>query len=332
MSRQFACLSLVVTLTLALCVAGSTAAHAADHDDTPALKSMPRDDARITDLHVFTREHPRPGKGKHVRTSLVLVVSTNPTIPPTAPTYVFPSDLTLDLLIDNHSRVDFGVDPDATTTFGGTILDPSRIRADVALTITFDASGTPRLATAGIDADTSITLFAGLRDDPFIRAPRQGRNVASVVIELPLNTVTRGRKRCTMLVWAMSSVPGPDGSAGDLGARALRSQFAENMPLNDYPDPAEHTRVLGVRPDVVIFDASRPAAFPNGRELTDDVVDLVGDARILASDCPVPDDPVRCNPSANDVPFLTAFPYLAPPQGAVQETSAVILHFGNGDW
>ena len=332
MSTRLVPLNLLAACVLGFFLSCESAVWAADHDDTPALKTTGRHDARISDLHVFTRVHASPGNGKHRRTSLALAVSTNPTIPTTAATYVFPSDLTLELLLDRHSEVDFTANPDATATFGGAIVDPSRIHADVALTITFDASGTPRLATAGIDADTPITLFAGMRDDPFIRGPRQGRNVASVVIELPLRTVTRGRKHGTLLVWAVSSVPGPERPIGDLGARALRSQFAENSALNDYPDPAAHTSVLGVRPDVVIFDATRPAAFPNGRELTDDVVDLVGDTRILMTDCPVPGDPLRCSPATNDVPFLTTFPYLAPPQGATQGEPGVILRFGDGGW
>ena len=54
--------------------------------------------------------------------------------------------------------------------------------------------------------------------------------------------------------------------------------------------------MLGVVPDVLIFDTTRPAAFPNGRRLTDDVVDLVGDPGVLSSDCPDPGNPVKCYP------------------------------------
>ena len=71
--------------------------------------------------------------------------------------------------------------------------------------------------------------------------------------------------------------------------------------------PRKHFQNLGVTPDVIIFNTSLPAAFPNGRELTDDVVDLVGDTRVLATDGPP-------FPKKNDVPFLDVFPYLAPPQ------------------
>ena len=62
------------------------------------------------------------------------------------------------------------------------------------------------------------------------------------------------------------------------------------------------------QPDVMIFDTSRAAEFPNGRALEDDVVDLVGDPRVLANDQPFPDE--------NDLPFLDTFPYLAPPHPA----------------
>jgi hypothetical protein len=324
-------LKFVVGVCLGALLTIGSGAFAADHDDTPTLKGMPRHDARVTDLDVFTREHAGPGRSAHLRRYLVLALSTNPTIPDTAATYTFPSDLQLRIMIDRHSKVDFTVDPVATATFGGTIVDPAGIDADVVFTITFDASGAPQLETTGLDEDARITLFAGLRDDPFIRAPRQGRNVASIVIELPLQQVAGGAAHRTLLVWAMSSVPGPTGPVGDLGGRALRSQFAENMPLNDYANPADHYTVLHMTPDVVIFDTRRPAAFPNGHELTDDVVDLVGDPRILATDCPVPGDPLRCNPTTNDVPFLTTFPYLAPPQASAAGNPGVTLHFGGAD-
>ena len=74
--------------------------------------------------------------------------------------------------------------------------------------------------------------------------------------------------------------------------------------LNDL-HPSQHLAQLGLVPDVIILDPLRPIAFPNGRELADDVVDLVGDSRLLDTDAPFP--------SANDKPFLADFPYLAPP-------------------
>ena len=84
------------------------------------------------------------------------------------------------------------------------------------------------------------------------------------------------------------------------------------MPENDafnQLQPRDHFKLLGAIPDVIIFNTAVPAAYPNGRKLTDDVVDLVGDPRITTTDGPT-------FPSANDVPFLETFPYLAPPHPA----------------
>jgi hypothetical protein len=302
---------------------------AADHDDTPALKALGRNDARITDLHVFTRDVAL-GQSGRVRRDLVLALSTNPMIPSEVAEYSFPRDLTLKIFIDRHSPVDFDSDPEATAEYGGTMTDPANCSPDEVFTITFRGRGKPHLSVQGVEPGAKIELFAGLRDDPFIRAPRYGKNVASVVVELPLAAVVGHRGGSTILVWATSSVPGPEGPVGDFAGRALRSQFAENLVLNDVPDPAEQYTQLGMRPDVVIFDTSLPAAFPNGRDLTDDVVDLVGDQRVLSTDCPVPGNLALCDPTANDVPFLTVFPYLAPPQGVAAGTGTTLWTLAPG--
>jgi len=263
-----------------------------DHSDTPALVSLARHDARITDFYAFTRGE-----------NLVLAVCLDPTVPPGVSSYSFPSDLDVRIQVDNDSAVDFG-NPSELSTYGGTVVAPDRIREDVKLMLSF-AGGVPTLSTAGVPAAyrDDIQLFAGLRDDPFIRGPRIGRNVAAIVIELPLEAVLADQS--TLLLWASTKVPNLSGPMHELGGRALRSQFPENLMLNDV-HPSFHQRLTGGAPDVVIYDTAFAASFPNGRELTDDVVDLVGDPRVLGNDDPFP--------STNDVPFLSAFPYLAPPQ------------------
>ena len=144
--------------------------------------------------------------------------------------------------------------------------------------------------------------FIGLRDDPFIRGPRIGRNVAAIVIEVPLASVLKDQS--PLLIWATSKVDTMEGPFQDMVGRALRSQEPDNLALNTL-HPSEHLARTGLKPDVLIYDTSKPAAFPNGRALTDDVVDLTAIPRILANDEPFP--------SANDIPFLETFPYLAPP-------------------
>jgi len=267
-------------------------AFAADHGDSPLLTSIPRHDARITDLHVFLDG-----------SNLVLSLCTNPAIPPGTTDYVFPSDLTLKLHIDNDSPVAFD-DAAQNALYGGRLLEPDKISADVTFEVTFELGG-PRLRLEGLSesAASEISLFAGLRDDPFIRGPRIGRNVAAVVLEMPLSLVLGPGD--TLLVWGTSKVPDVRGRISEHAGRALRSMFAANDVMNT-SSPANHWKDYELVPDVVILNVSQPVGYPNGRLLTDDVVDLTAIPSILANDAPFP--------SENDVPFLAAFPYLAPPQ------------------
>jgi hypothetical protein len=70
-------------------------------------------------------------------------------------------------------------------------------------------------------------------------------------------------------------------------------------------------------PDTIKLDMSRPAGFPNGRRLTDSVIDtelawLFIDVQRHGVDALAR---LPLGPQANDVPFRAEFPYLAPPQG-----------------
>lgn len=302
-------------LAVAASAAGGVApAFAADHGDTPNLVAIPRHDARISDLHVFTSGD-----------NLVLALSTFPNLPGLS--YRFASDLTLRLHIDSHSAVSFD-NPVDNAQFGGTIVDPQGMGSDITLTFTFDDSGAPELSASGVSGrdEKAIKVFAGMRDDPFIRGPQIGRNVAAIVVEMPIEVALGGKKGnkkskdASILVWATSKVPDISGAQSELGARALRSQCPQplcnavdgaDLNLRNETSPHKYAQKLGIRPDVVIFDTSRPAAFPNGRALGDDVVNLVAPfgQNILGNDYPCP--------SANDVAFLSTFPYLAPPQFGV---------------
>lgn len=290
-------------LLCALCVA-AVPAWASDHDDTPLLKQLGRHDARITDLFAFRRGE-----------RFVLIVCTNPAIPASVKEYRFPPDLTLRIFLDNHTPVSYD-DPVDYARFGGTVLRPAQIRPDVKLEVTFDGDGNPHLAIDGLPAGQQqhVRLFAGLRDDPFIRTPRAGRNVAAIVIEIPLDAVLRSGP--TVLVWATSHVPDVSLPMADHGGRSLRSQFLPNMDLNTM-SPADQATIMGVAPDVVIYsfllDLLHDATYPNGRDLTDDVVALVTD--MPAPGLQPPEPPNRA--TTNDVPFLDSFPYLAPPHPPV---------------
>lgn len=265
---------------------------ASDHADTPLLISLNRHDARLTDLHAFVREG-----------DLVIALCSDPTVPPRATSYRFPSDVTFDIHIDYDSEVRPEEGPDL---LGGTIVNPAGIREDITYRIRFnpDQSATIeyRRSDGRYDGVWLTGFYAGLRDDPFIRGPRIGRNVAAIVIQVPLASVLKDQS--TILIWATSKVDTIDGPFQDLAGRSLRSQEPENLALNTL-HPSEHLARTGLKPDVMIYDTAKPAAFPNGRALTDDVIDLVAIPSLLATDAPFP--------SANDLPFLETFPYLALP-------------------
>lgn len=270
------------------------AALVSDHGDTLLLDAIARPDAKITDLHAFVRGD-----------RLVLSVCMNPAIAPGVTSYVWPSDVTVDINVDNGAQIGFA---DATDldTYGGTLEKPEDIGARIVFRIQVDSDGDPRVTVLGKYAKLlqgDLEFFAGLRDDPFIRGPRIGRNVAALVLSVELRRVVKGNR--PLVLWATSSIEGRTEPFQDLAGRSLRSMFVENGFMNT-EHPRDHWLLHGVVPDVMIFDTDSPASFPNGRELADDVVDLVGHAGTLANDSPFP--------STNDVPFLTAFPYLAPPQ------------------
>lgn len=302
MKRTWNALLLAGLAAAALAVTARAPVLASDHSDAPLVGGLARQDANITDLHAFTSP----------RGNLVLALSTNPAIASSVPSYTFPRDVTFEILIDTDSPVD---PSDPSGLFGGTIVNPGGISEDVVYRFTpgekvvlwesrrvgsrwttIPLPSTPAPVAAG------IRRFAGLRDDPFIRRPREGRNVGALVLEVPL--VRLGRIEGPLLIWATARVQEFTGPVQDHAGRSLRSMITTELnPLH----PNRHMADLGEVPDVVIYDLSRPAGFPNGRRLEDDVVDLVG--------APLPGEGPTF-PTANDVPFLPDFPYLAPPHPA----------------
>src|SRR5215213_1081238 len=88
-------------------------ARGSDHSDAPQSGGLLRQDANLTDLHAFV-----------VGENLVIALSMNPAIPPSAASYTFPTDLTFEINIDNDSAVE----PWDPTRMGGTIVDRSEER------------------------------------------------------------------------------------------------------------------------------------------------------------------------------------------------------------
>ena len=70
---------------------------------------------------------------------------------------------------------------------------------------------------------------------------------------------------------------------------------------------------LLIIPDSLLLDLTQPSGYPNGRTLTDPVVDLTLSIILLDLSVHDPYILVGLNPVANDVAFQPSFPYLAPP-------------------
>jgi len=92
--------------------------------------------------------------------------------------------------------------------------------------------------------------------------------------------------------------------------------FDVNPCLTQFVLPGR-TVAIEVVPDTLTLDLSRPALFPNGRALTDPVIDLTLAFLFLDLQQHPIDTLARIplGPASNDRPFRPAFPYLAAPQG-----------------
>lgn len=312
-------------LTLsALCATAlfSTVSVASDHGDTPLLNSFvcnatqllnPNDpcharnakanQSEITDLFAFKRED-----------KLVLVLNTNQDISASTTSYIFPTDVNYSIMIDT------GICGEPTVTYdniennnkyGGTLVRPHHIAARKQFNITFDANNEMVINTKGISraAKSRLKTFAGLADDPFIRAGRQNKNVAAIVLEIPLTDIVTNDD--TLLIWGTTSSTLINGNFVDHAGRSLRSMFAENDLMNT-KTPTDHFRKLHVTPDVMIYNTLEAASYPNGRELTDDVINLACLAG--GNECRVFNQATEGlnGPLVNDVPYRIEFPYLAP--------------------
>ena len=188
-------------------------------------------------------------------------------------------------------------------------------------------------------------FFAGWRSDPFFFDVKGALNnlqftgddyfadkdVCSIVLEVP-NSALSSKK---MGLWARTL----DGTSGkwvqaDRGARPNQTPFlageqnaaylaaepaddARFIPVFAHAlehtggyTPAEATRVAGtLLPDVLHYDPTRPASYPdNGRALTDDVVDFF---LPLLTNGKVTQDKVGPHKD-----LLAAFPYVGPPHKA----------------
>ncbi len=188
-------------------------------------------------------------------------------------------------------------------------------------------------------------FFAGWRSDPFFCDVEGAKNnlqftgddffgdkdVCSIALEVPNSALGATELR----LWARTLVPGHGGGwvQAERGARPAqavllveeRGAYLAGEPADDgrflaafahalehtggYP-PAEAKRVAGtLLPDVMPYDPTRPASFPdNGRTLTDDAFDIF--MRIFTNGKVTED---KVGPHGD---LLPEFPYVGPPHRA----------------
>jgi hypothetical protein len=204
--------------------------------------------------------------------------------------------------------------------------------------VSFD--GVARPVQAG-----AIMLAAGLRSDPFfadVEGALHGfhwtghddfadNNVDSIVLEVPSDVLGSGP---VIGVWASISRRRADGTLEqmDRGGNPTinpfinpdgeKNLFNTRQPADDvanylepwsvilqnaggYPPEQARAAAMQVLPDILHYDRTRPATYPNGRVLTDDVYSIrfawLSNGKIPPSGLKPHDD------------LLARFPYLGPP-------------------
>jgi hypothetical protein len=275
-----------------------------------AMLKFPGGDARLdlTDLFVFESPQ-RPG-----RTVLILDVNPFMTGADFHPDAVYRINVDTDEDAQADAAFSLVFSESNGGTQAGTVYYATGSQArqpepagEVLITGTpvgFDATATP------VDAGP-CRLFVGVRSDPFFADGEgafhdfqftgddtfAGKNILSMALEVPNDMLGPGPE---IGLWATACVRGDDGleqidrignpSFNPFFIDELKNQFNAGHPADDvanylepwskllesrgYPPTEARDTVLTVLPDILHYDRNRPAHYPNGRVLTDDVYDM----------------------------------------------------------
>lgn len=329
MIMRRSCRSAVI-LTVLMLSFFSLTIHASDHAD-PIRLTTPLEPG-LTGLFVF------PDGSDN----LIVVLTTYRGLTFDAPYYLEPFEYRLHF--DWHSQVDHQ-DQAANARYGGHVVDSTRIKADALITLRLNNdTSLAHKQMDGFSESDGIEFWTGVRDDPFIFPRFFGTNVIAMVAKIPLGSFPNNGD--LLLVWGTSHKT-KNGKQLDHVGRSNRTQLARLDFLNKL-EPSEHVAVItekyqkddkryalmkewlpplaslyelvfkvrdyDTQADVLVYSASRPLGFPNGRKLTDDVAGLT----CQWGDCPLVEDAYVegegfPRQTVNDKAFLATFPYLAEP-------------------
>jgi hypothetical protein len=178
----------------------------------------------------------------------------------------------------------------------------------------------------------TIHVLTDIFDDPFIFPRFFRRNVVGIVTSIPLSALPAPGPA---LLWATTHRKDQIDHVG----RSLRTQLPRFGYLNPYPprdhvnlinqvhdrptvmedilatflSPLEAHRHYDSVPDVMVYDLRKPAKFPNGRALADDVAQALAAAgETLLVELAYAESKQFPRATTNDKPFRPTFPYLAP--------------------
>jgi hypothetical protein len=186
----------------------------------------------------------------------------------------------------------------------------------------FDLVGLNRLRAGLTNPFRGIDSFAGF-------------NLSAIVIELPADLLSDGGDEVAVSGFTLrknaQTFTVVDRRLDRMGVPVvntvfipfgLKDEFNRSLPRNDEnrfadevqasldafgtPDDNAEFLAAAVIPDLLRLDLTQPDGFPNGRQLEDDVIDI-----LLA--LIFPGGPTTDGVDANDRAFLESFPYLAPP-------------------
>lgn len=148
-----------------------------------------------------------------------------------------------------------------------TLKNIETIVKDTATLDLIKAGNVAGLAKIGLPVQT----FSGMRDDPFIRLPQQGRNIAAMAVELPQSLFTHGRQQ-VLLSWGTSKVNTVVGDSSEVAGRSFATMFTPeqnsvvdatgvtHLTLNAL-HPSQHVAALEAR------EAAAPAVGTANRNL-----------------------------------------------------------------
>ncbi len=302
---------------------------AADHLDAPSLMS-PGGDGRLDINDVYAFQSPANPA------NTVLIMTVNPFAGASSPTTLRPGanyEFLIDTDGDAVQDIRYRLKASAPRAAGvqnimlhkatgaaaaGDGGGPKIAKGKSGTTIPVHGGGSLRVDV--YDDPFFFDLLAFLGTYPFCSAPGgppgstgsdafAGSNVTAIVLEVPSSALGPD----SIGVWGRTVL---DGAQIDrLGRPAINTVFIPSASKDAFnagepkDDVSDFSSFLGafaglLLPDILTVDTSSTAGFLNGRQLADDVIDielsLIGVAP--GSDCV----------DANDVPFLTTFPYLAP--------------------